>query len=312
MSGVEQQMIVESAEHQDTVIAFTDIHKRYGPVNVLEGLNIRVDRGEIFGFLGKNGAGKSTAIRILMGITRADSGQMELFGQPIEKNRTALRQRIGYVAQEQNFYPWMTPKSLARFVRGFYPTWNPPLFTRLTDAFDLPGNRRIGTFSGGMKAKLGLSVALAIAPELLVLDEPTAGMDPVARREFLELVREQASASGATIFFSTHLIDEIESAADRIAIVDHGRAVYSGSLDKLTNSIGAWSIAESELASQGLPGDFALSASRTLKDVVRRGRRELILQFSSAVPSVVQLDVGWTRDELSLEDVFVAVVSAGK
>ncbi|MBX2823322.1 MAG: ABC transporter ATP-binding protein [Gammaproteobacteria bacterium] len=305
----EQTEAARSADTDETVIRFVDIHKRYGSVQVLQGLDLDVKAGEVFGFLGKNGAGKSTAIRILMGISAADSGQIELFGQSVKKNRNALRQRVGYVAQEQNFYPWMTPETLGKFVRGFYPNWNKALFDSLADTLELPLHRRIGTFSGGMKAKLGLSVALGVQPELLVLDEPTAGMDPVARREFLDLVREQSSQSGATIFFSTHLIDEIESVADRIAIVDHGQSVYAGSLSALSKSIGAWSIAASEFDNEGLPGEFALSARRVLQDAVRRNRRELILQFEAEVPAVVQLDPGWKREELSLEDIFVAVVS---
>lgn len=299
---------------QDSVISFVDVHKRYGSVQVLQGLDLNVERGEVFGFLGRNGAGKSTAIRMLMGITQADQGEIALFGQTItgkraRKNTIALRRRIGYVAQEQNFYSWMTPRSLARFVRGFYPAWDEAVYLHLTDAFDLPRSRRVGTFSGGMKAKLGLSLALATQPELLVLDEPTAGMDPVARREFLDLVREQAQASGSTIFFSTHLIDEIEAAADQIAIVDRGRALYDGSLENLANSVAAFSIAEDDENADSLPGEFALSAQRTLQNYVRRGRRWVILRFSHGVPEGRDLDLGWREEPLTLEDIFVAAVS---
>ncbi|MBX2878788.1 MAG: ABC transporter ATP-binding protein [Granulosicoccus sp.] len=300
---------------QDSVISFVDVHKRYGSVKVLEGLNLQVQRGEVFGFLGKNGAGKSTAIRMLMGITEADQGDIALFGQSIVgrgagKKSIALRRRIGYVAQEQNFYGWMTPRGLAGFVSGFYPSWDDKTFLAMIDDFDLPHSRKISTFSGGMKAKLGLSVALATRPELLVLDEPTAGMDPVARREFLDLVREQAQSSGATIFFSTHLIDEIEAAADRIAIVDHGRALYVGSLETLANSVAAFSIDESADNAASLPGEFGLTAQSTLRDEIRRGRRQIILKFKDAVPLQIDLDDGWQRESLTLEDIFVAVVSA--
>lgn len=308
------EITTQNSSNPDSVISFTDVHKSYGSVNVLEGLDLDVQRGEVFGFLGKNGAGKSTAIRLLMGITQSDRGEITLFGQPISgnvagKTTIALRQRVGYVAQEQNFYGWMTPRSLARFVRGFYPSWDDATFLQLTDAFELPRSRRIETFSGGMKAKLGLSVALATQPELLVLDEPTAGMDPVARREFLDLVSEQARASGGTIFFSTHLIDEIEAAADRIAIIDHGRTLYAGSLEKLTSSIAAFSIDEALEFSESLPGEFALAAQRTLQDQLRRGRRRVILQFNGDVPNHIELDAGWRQEALTLEDIFVAVVS---
>jgi len=172
-----------------TVLGLSSLTKRFGSLQVLDGLTLSVRRGEVFGFLGRNGAGKSTAIRMIMGITKSDAGAIEIFGQPLHTNLIGTRQRIGYVAQDQNMYPWMTPKAISRFVRGFYPQWDESRYRHLLGDFGLPPKRRIGTFSGGMKAKLALTLALATRPELLILDEPTAGMDPVARREFLDLVR---------------------------------------------------------------------------------------------------------------------------
>ena len=295
----------------DAILKLQDVRKSFGSLTVLDQLSLSVNRGEVFGFLGRNGAGKSTAIRILMGITRSDAGQISIFGKPLHDDVIGIRQRIGYVAQEQNMYPWMTPTILARFVRGFYPRWDEIRYQQLIGDFDLPLKRRIGTFSGGMKAKLALTLALATRPELLILDEPTAGMDPVARREFLDLVRDQTTRDGATTFFSTHLIDEIEAVADRIGIVESGRTVYEGDLDPLRNSIASWSIAMGEYVPGSLPGDFAQSRLKLLQEEERQGRWIVTLQFSQAALASreIILNPGWRNESMSLEDVFIAVVA---
>lgn len=293
------------------VLNLKSLKKSYGSVKVLDGLGLSVKRGEVFGFLGRNGAGKSTAIRMIMGITRADAGVIEVFGQPLHENLIAMRQRIGYVAQDQNMYPWMSPNVISRFVKGFYPRWDQARYRQLLDDFSLPPKRRIGTFSGGMKAKLALTLALSTRPELLILDEPTAGMDPVARREFLDLVRDQTARDGATTFFSTHLIDEIEAIADRIGIVEAGLTMYEGELDPLRNSIASWSIDSREYTQGSLPGEFARHRLRVLHEGERRGRHVLTLQFAEEVLASheIILNPGWQHDAMSLEDVFIAVVS---
>ena len=293
-----------SSPEASAVIALRDVRKAYGSQRVLNGLELSVGEGEVFGFLGRNGAGKSTAIRILMGITRADAGQVQVFGQSLAANVIEVRRRVGYVAQEQNMYPWMTPRVLARFVRGFYPRWDAARWTRLTSDFDLPPKRRIGTFSGGMKAKLALSLALATRPDLLILDEPTAGMDPVARREFVDLVREHTRREGATTFFSTHLVDEIEAVADRIGIVEGGRTAYEGRLEPLRASLASFSVPLEADASGARPPDafgtrpsertadpmrdFPLESAsgraRVIEDRERRGRRFLTLRFPGRAP----------------------------
>lgn len=295
-------------------IELLDVHKRFGNARVLSGLDVSVRSGEVFGFLGRNGAGKSTAIRLLMGITSPDAGEVRLFGVPLHDDVVATRRRIGYVAQDQNLYPWMSPRVLGRFVRGFYPDWDEARWRSLIGRFALPMKQRLGTFSGGMKAKLALAMALATRPELLILDEPTAGMDPVARREFLDLVREQTARDGATTFFSTHLIDEIEAIADRIAIIEGGRTVYQGPLAPLRQRTAAFSISLAD----DIPGTLPLSpdaaAIRVLGDAVRLDRRHVMLQFVDAPASEVLRSAaplpGWRIERATLEDVFIALVGS--
>ena len=296
------------ADAADPVIELSEVRKRFGRTVVLDGLGLQVRRGEVFGFLGRNGAGKSTAIRVLMGIVPADAGQVRLFGQPLSSGVVAARRRIGYVAQDQNMYPWMTPRVLGRFVRGFYPRWDETRWRQLNAAFGLPMKRRLGTFSGGMKAKLALALALATRPELLILDEPTAGMDPVARREFLDLVREQTARDGATTFFSTHLIDEIEAIADRIAIVEGGRTLYQGPLAPLAERTVGYSIALRDDVPGTLPLGSQAPVARVLGDAPRLGRRQVVLQLDGASSRDAEPLPGWRCEPLTLEDVFIAMV----
>jgi ABC-2 type transport system ATP-binding protein len=304
---------VARAHAVNPVLKLAGVHKSFGSLKVLDGLNIAVYPGEVFGFLGRNGAGKSTAIRLLMGITQCDAGDIDVFGQPLKDDLIGIRQKIGYVAQDQNMYPWMTPRVLSKFVKSFYPTWDEKRYQQLINDFELPAKRRIGTFSGGMKAKLALTLALATRPQLLILDEPTAGMDPVARREFLDLVREQTVNDGATTFFSTHLIDEIEAIADRIGIVESGRTIYDGALGPLRNSINSWSIPKELYVPGDLPGEFARNRLRILKEGERQGRWVVTLQFSESVlaSSEIVINEGWRHEPMSLEDVFIAVVASG-
>jgi len=299
----------QPAQSTVPVIVLDNVCKQYGSLEVLTGLSLQVNKGEVYGFLGRNGAGKSTAIRMMMGITKISSGSIHLFGQSIGSNVIEARQRIGYVAQEQHFYPWMTPKNLAKFVRGFYPKWDQGRYENLISQFELPMTRKIGNFSGGMKAKLALTTALATLPECLILDEPTAGMDPVARREFLDLVSEEARRVDATIFFSTHLIDDIEAIADRIGIVESGKTVYEGALAPLSNSIATYSIDSALYRPGDVPGDFVYGVANVLQDNARHGRHHLVLQFPHEVPRAATLTHGWQEDAMTLEDVFIAVVA---
>ena len=305
----------------DAVLETRGLAKRYGKVEALRALDLRVERGEVYGFLGRNGAGKSTTIRIIMGITRPTEGSYRLFGRP--GGSIALTQRIGYVAQEQNFYGWMTPTSLGRFVRGFYPTWDDGAYQGLVRQLDLPSNRKIRTFSGGMQVKLALALALAHHPDLLVLDEPTAGLDPVARREFLEMVRDQAERSGRTTFFSTHLIDEIELAAHRVGIVDAGRTRYEGSTEDLAARV---KLLRCALRADGSmpPLTDALedpaNGFQILQDRVRSGARCVVVENEDPSrfallphPPWVGLEGllvtdEWILEDMPLEEIFIEMV----
>lgn len=282
------------------ILEMRSLEKRYGRVRALEGLSLSVAPGEVYGFLGRNGAGKSTAIRILMGITRPSGGEVRLFGESTRGAPVRLRQRIGYVAQEQAFYPWMSARRLGRFVGGFYPTWDQGAFEQLCLEQGLPLDRAAGGFSGGMKMKLALALALGHRPPLLVLDEPTAGLDPVARRELLERVREDAERTGRTTFFSTHLIDEVELVADRVCIVDDGKARYEGAIADLSARVRCWRGVEPPPILLAPPPGIRVLGDRTF-----RGERRITLEAADADWSALG---GVALEAMPLEETFIEMV----
>jgi len=260
---------------------------RFGSVTALDGLSLSVRQGEIYGFLGRNGAGKTTALRLLMGILKPDSGSIELLGTRVRRVPVSLKQRIGYVSQEPMFYPWMNSDQLGRFVGSFYPGWDAPEYARLLQLLDVPAKRRAAELSGGTRAKLGLALALAPRPDLLLLDEPTAGLDPVARAEFNDQLLHLHRERGTTVFFSSHLVGEVEKLSDRVGIVQAGRARFEGSVADLRDSVRA--IADNGVA---VPEGF----ERLRGNIYRADPANW--EFAQ--------HVGLSSEKLSLEDIFLA------
>ncbi len=219
------------------IIQSNNLSKRYNSVQAVDELSLNVPEGTIYGFLGRNGAGKTTTIRMLMGIIKPDNGTIKILNQ--EKKQIGIKEKqcIGYVSQEQFFYPWMTCRYIGTFVSGFYPNWNMDVFNQFLQDMDLPPNQKISSLSGGMRIKLALALALSYNPEILILDEPTSGLDPLSRREFLDLIKERASKNGRTIFFSSHIIDEVERVANYIGIIEKGKMSFQGSIESLKDKI---------------------------------------------------------------------------
>jgi ABC-2 type transport system ATP-binding protein len=240
---------------------------------------------------------------MLMGIIAPDGGTISLLGETARRTSLAQKRRIGYVSQEQTFYPWMTCRGLGKFVGGFYPTWDPAEFERLLRVLEIPPDRKASQLSGGTRAKLGLALALASRPALLILDEPTAGLDPVARREFLEIITAQARHHGRTTFFSSHLIDEVERAADRVGIIHRGRMRFEGGLDEVRERVRRVRIPVLSEEVQ-IPSGFEL-----WRDEERDGIRSMVLK---AEPETWE-SAPWSTSmisRLTLEDIFIACVGA--
>jgi ABC-2 type transport system ATP-binding protein len=214
------------------VIRLEQVTKRYGREVALEQVSLEVPVGGVFALLGENGAGKTTAIKILLGLTEPDQGRATVFGLDSHRDGLLIRQRIGYVSERPTLYDWMTVDETGWFTSGFYSEGYLPRFRQLAAHYQLPPQRKVKDLSKGMRAKLALALALANDPELLILDEPTSGLDPLVRREFLESMVDRA-ASGKTVFLSSHQMHEVERVADRVAILRHGRLLLAERLDTL-------------------------------------------------------------------------------
>lgn len=211
------------------------LRKSFGGRPALDGLDLRVPAGSIFGFLGRNGAGKTTTIKLLMGMLRAESGTARVFGldaaDPVQN--LAARRRIGFVTEGKDLYPYMNVEQIIRFTRPFFPQWRDDLERRYLKMFDLPPKKKVGDLSKGMRSKLMLLLAICHGAELLIFDEPTDGLDPAAVEDVLRELVAIAGSQGATIFFSSHQLTEVEQIADSICIIDKGRAIVAGVLDDL-------------------------------------------------------------------------------
>lgn len=210
-----------------TAITTSGLTKHYRGVAALTDLDLEVPAGSVFGFLGPNGAGKTTALKILAGLTGATSGTAQIDGTPVGL-QGEHRSKVGYLAQDPRFYGWMTGRQTLEYVASFHP---PAARTRRPgDLLDLVGladaaDRPTKTYSGGMRQRLGIAQALAGDPAVLLLDEPAAALDPIGRRDVLELLRRLRGE--VTVFFSTHILDDVQRVSDHVAIVDRGRLVIS-------------------------------------------------------------------------------------
>jgi len=217
------------------VIETQDLRKTFGKQSAVDGLNLRVPRGSIYGFLGKNGAGKTTTIELLLNIVRPSGGRASVFGIPVTDlaRSTEIRQRVGFVSEDKGLYPYMTVGQMIRFTRPFFPGWRDDLERRYLELFNLPLKKKVGDLSKGMGSKLMLLLAVARGADLLILDEPTDGLDPTAVEEVLRELVSLAALNGTTIFFSSHQLPEVEQIAEHVCIIDRGKAVVAGALDDL-------------------------------------------------------------------------------
>lgn len=219
------------------VIQTHDLTKSYGSLTAVQELNLSVGPNCITAFLGQNGAGKSTTIKMLLGMVRPSSGAGAVLGRRItdaEENRE-MRRKVAYVSEDKPLYGYMTVEQTLRFASSFYPDWRVDFARRLLEEYKLPTKRKVKALSKGMRTKLALLLAFARRPELLILDEPSEGLDPVGIEHLLQMLVTQA-AEGVAIFFSSHQIAEVERVADHVCILDNGRLLLNASLDQLRQS----------------------------------------------------------------------------
>ena len=220
----------------EPVIEMSALTRRFGRTTALASVSLSVTRGVVHGLVGANGAGKTTLIKHALGLLRAEGGSVRVFGLDPVVEPVAVLSRIGYLSEENDLPGWMRVDELIRYSRAFYPAWDDVYAKDLLRTFALDPTARIGTLSKGQKARVGLLVALAYRPELLLLDEPSSGLDPIVRRDILDAVMRTIADEGRTVLFSSHLLDEVEQVSDHVTMISHGRIVLSAPLDVIKES----------------------------------------------------------------------------
>ncbi len=260
-----------------TAIATAGLTKHYPGVAALTDLTLDVPSGSIYGFLGPNGAGKSTTLKVLAGLSTPTSGSASVAGIPVGAG-PAYRREVGYLAQEPRFYDWMSARDTLRFVASLYPDARRADEARINAVLERVGladaaHRRTGTFSGGMRQRLGIAQALVGDPSVLLLDEPVSALDPIGRREVLDLMRELKGE--VTVFYSTHILDDVERVSDHVAILDGGRLIQASptaellagfSRDQLRVAIGGADDATA-VALAAVPGVGSVEATERAGDI---------------------------------------------
>jgi len=307
-------------------IRIEGLHKSFGEVQALDGLGLAVEPGSVFGFLGPNGAGKTTTIRILAGLARADAGQAWIDGLEVAADRRRVASRIGYLPQDPAFYPWMTAREFVDHVGRVFGLPARERLARTDELLHLVGlaevaDRRVGGFSGGMGQRLGIAQALVNRPPVLLLDEPVSGLDPVGRKELLQLIERLRGQ--CTVFMSTHILADVERVCDTVAIIDRGRLLAEAPQQELleryavpafevevenglAEQLAAWT---ETLRSRSWVTSVSLdrATARVVVNDVEIARRELL---ASALAEGLVL-VRYEMVRPSLEDVFLRLVEGG-
>jgi ABC-type multidrug transport system ATPase subunit len=292
-----------------TVIQFTNVTKQYGRTTALDKVSLETPAGVVFALLGENGAGKTTAIRLMLGLTEATAGEVRVLGLDSRRDGLAIRQRVGYLPERPTLYEWMTAAEIGWFTAGFYGDGFEHHYRTLVEEFQVPLDRKISRLSKGMRAKVALSLAMAHRPELLILDEPTSGLDTMVRREFLESMVDIA-AEGRTVLLSSHQIGEVERVADIVAIVHAGRLLVVERLDELKRTTRQLTITVNEGTAPlpQLDGETIYTRRRGRQwDVLVRGLDDTAVEQLRFAENILAIE---SRTP-SLEEIFVAYVTEG-
>lgn len=275
--------------------------KDYHGQPVLDDISLRIEPGCILGLIGRNGAGKTTLLRCLLGLLQPSRGEARIAGVPSLHLTDADKAALAYVPQQLDSFGWMSATAMLDFVAGLYPHWDRALAVRLLQRWSLDGERRLDLLSPGQRQQVGLIRALASRPRLLVLDEPAAALDPLARRELLGEIVDTAAEQGATVVFSSHILSDLERIVSHVALLDAGRLRLHAALDELKEEVRRVSLPAGVEPGLALPGELA------------RHRREdggwnLLLRLTQGQPPA-GLPVQARLQPLGLEDLFVELAA---
>jgi len=223
-------MQTNGSHRVDSVIRVDHLTRRFGAKAALDGVSLTVLRGSVFGLVGENGAGKTTLIKHILGLLRAEAGSIHVFGLDPVRDCVGVLSKIGYLSEENDLPGWMRVSEFLGYMRAFYPNWDDGYADELRSAFDLDPYGRLRNLSKGQRARVSLVAALAHRPDLLVLDEPSSGLDPIVRRDILGAVIRTIADQGRTVLFSSHLLDEVESVSDHVAMLHRGHVLFCAGL----------------------------------------------------------------------------------
>ncbi|HWL08349.1 MAG TPA: ABC transporter ATP-binding protein [Planctomicrobium sp.] len=286
----------------DTVIKCRGLTKAFGAQTVLSNLNLEIHSGQIVAIVGANGCGKTTLMRCLLGLLRRTSGESFIFGEDSWDLSADAKNRLGYVSQEFSLLPWMTVESFCNYTSSFYPAWDHAFVFSLISQWDLPLKKRVSTLSGGQRQKLATILAIGHHPELLILDEPVASLDPIARRQFLKTLIEFSTNRKQTILFSSHITTDLERIASHVLFLSQGHQQYFGELDLLKERCKRLRIYSQSLLPESfqLPGEVRCQTSGTTALVTTT-------QYTEDLQSTVERR--WNArvqvEDLNLEELFV-------
>ncbi|MGB6486965.1 MAG: ABC transporter ATP-binding protein [Steroidobacteraceae bacterium] len=284
------------------VVTARNLGKTIGRKSILHDISVNVEPGNVVGIIGKNGAGKTTLMDVLLGFSPATSGSSQLFGHDSFNLPGAIRGRIGFVPQQDELLSMLDGRQHVELTAALLGRWNHELTDRLQAAWGLPMDRAVQKLSGGERQKLAILLALGHEPELLLLDEPVAALDPISRRQFLQELLAIAGTPGRTVLFSTHIVSDLERVADRIWIVRDGTVVWAGPLDELKESVVRLNITARRTLPQRLPLEGVLSlriAGHRANAVVSRWDEKRLPALREALDADVDVE------PLGLEDLFV-------
>jgi ABC-2 type transport system ATP-binding protein len=220
----------------ESVIEISELTRRFDSKTALDAVTLTFPRGAVYGLVGANGAGKTTLIKHVLGLLRAQSGSVRVFGVDPVADPVSVLSRIGYLSEENDLPGWMRLDELIRYSRAFHPDWDDAYVEELRQSFALDLAAKVGNLSKGQKARVGILIALAYRPDLLVLDEPSSGLDPIVRRDILGAIIRTIAHEGRTVLFSSHLLEEVEQVADHVTMINRGRIVLSAPLEDIRES----------------------------------------------------------------------------
>ncbi len=285
-----------------SMIECLNVQKGFGKKAILNGLSLSVPKGSVFGLLGKNGAGKTTLIKLLVGLIKAEAGSISVLGESPWRFSEGVKERFGYVPQREKLYPWLTIRQLINYAGSFYHHWNTILVDELIRQWKLNEGEKIGVLSEGEAQKVAIILALAHEPELLILDEPVASLDPLARREFLKTILHSVADRQCTVFFSTHITSDLERVADRVALINDGAVTFCGELDELKDQVKRVRIMSANVSAEYIKSDGVLACDQTEGGVVLTVKDEggmIVREFQQQFGPAVQVE------HLNLEEIFL-------